>query len=511
MKTAYDNARLAFELMKKGGKLFKFEELLINALQVRYMWPLVSDFGPHLNRSFAMAMNVAWQELPDNADMIALFVESLMNLRPWKLWKRSVEKKDSFGLFNEPDPSDIQSLLERALKANPHHPGICHMYIHLMEMSNDPGRAIQLGACSSLRLAQSFPDSGHLLHMPSHIDVQVGKYKLAVDANLAAVKADEKGCELIENFTGSGYSGYILHNYHMLVFAAMMGGMEKQALDASGPDGIMKHIEPKKMRAVPPAALANWQEPFAAVRLHALIRFGKWKEILLEPEPADPELFCTVVATRHYARGIAYAVLGKDKEAEMEVKAFIDSCNVPLIKQRRLHNNTVSDVLKINGAMLQGEVMYQKGIREMVQNSSSSLSVVEKGFQSLRDAVFLCDNLNYDEPWGQMQPPRHALGALLLEFCEFGYDASGEKLLEAISVFKRDLAKGQNPGNPWSLAGLCRALGLQLQRISDESVKVAMRKEIEKVRMEWKEAKLCADVSIRKGCACALRNKEDVK
>ncbi len=223
--------------------------------------------------------------------------------------------------------------------------------------------------------------------------------------------------------------------------------------------------------------MADWAEGFGAMRVHALIRFGRWEDILGLPLPADPDLYCVTTAMIHYARGVAHAVTGGVQPAEAERDLFRAACaRVP--GSRTLFNNTCNDLLEIAVAMLDGELEYRK-------------SNVEEAFSLLRRSVELDDSLPYDEPWGWMQPTRHAYGALLLE---------QGRVDDAAAVYRADLGLDdslsralQHPSNIWSLHGYHECLNL-LGRIDEAKI----------IEQQLRLASAVADVPITASCFCRL-------
>ena len=298
------------------------------------------------------------------------------------------------------------------------------MYVHLSEMSAHPEKA--LDACKPLR--NLFPHAGHLIHMATHIDVLVGDYKSCFDYNYNAILADEQSMRFSPQAAGreSFYFGYYLHNFHMAVYGGILGGMEKKTMELANKASSI--INEEMFNEYPD--LTAYLESYSALEVHAMIRFGRWKELLEIEPPKNKKLMLYRAASIRYARGLAYAALGNPDEARKEADRFDDIRQDSNAEQRILHNNSVADLLKVDAAMLKGEILYREG-------------KYDQAFTMLRLAVDLQDNLNYDEPWGKMQPIRHALGGLLLE--------QGH-VKEAEEVFREDLFF--HPRNPWALVGL---------------------------------------------------------
>jgi tetratricopeptide (TPR) repeat protein len=411
------------------------EQKLIGALTSRYQSQQIvsTDELTAWNDAYAAAMRDVYTAFPDDLDISSLFAEALINRTPWQLWNLKTGEPAAGA-----DTIEAMEVLERALRqvderGGGPHPGVLHMYIHTMEMSPHPERAMR--ACDALR--DLVPDAGHLRHMPSHIDVLCGNYYEGVVSNSKAIAADRKFLEREGplNF----YTLYRSHDYHFMLYSAMFLGQYRPALKAA--DELIATIPEQLLRVATPP-MADWLEGFVSMKLHVLVRFGKWQAILDELLPDDPELYCVTTAMLHYAKGVADATLGRIDAAEEQQQRFIAAlARVP--DTRYVFNNTCVDILAIAGAMLSGEIEYRKG------NYDSA-------FVHMRKAVELDDNLPYDEPWGWMQPARHALGALLLE---------QNRVEEAIRVYRADLGldntltrPSQHPDNVWSLHGLVECL-----------------------------------------------------
>jgi tetratricopeptide (TPR) repeat protein len=269
------------------------------------------------------------------------------------------------------------------------------------------------------------------------------------------------------------YSGYRLHNYHFVIYGAMLLGQYEPAMAAVR--GAAETVPAELLRVESPP-MADYFESYLSFEPHVLVRFGKWREATRLPLPEDPKLHCTLNAHVHYARGVGHAALGEIGEAERAEQDFLEAkSKVPAT--RLLHNNKVIDLLEIATEMLRGEILYRKGEHEAA-------------FAALRRAVVLDDSLPYDEPWGWMQPTRHALGALLLE---------QGRPAEAEAVFREDLGLGNqlsratvHPNNVWSLKGLHDCLVAQ-----------GKTAEIATIRQQLDLAEARADRPIAAACCCA--------
>jgi len=436
------------------------ERALVEALASRYPERAdIEDYGPY-NDAYADAMRGVYAAFPADLEIASLFAEALMNRTPWQLWDLpSGQPADGA------DTLEAQAVLETAFDRLPgawDHPGLLHMYIHLMEMSPTPERALRQGD----RLATLVPDAGHLIHMPTHIDVLCGDYQNVVARNGAAIEADRRFVRRngVDNF----YTLYRCHNYHFKIYGAMFLGQKGVALDTA--EALIADLPDDVVRP-----LADWFEGFVPMKQHVLVRFGLWRDILAQPMPQDPDLFSVTTAMMHYARAVALSNLDDIAGAETERDAFLTARDrVPAT--RMLFNNTCLDILAVAEQMLRGELEYRKGD-------------VEMAFAHLRQSVVLDDTLPYDEPWGWMQPTRHALGALLLEQGRHG---------EAEAVYRADLGLDatlaracQHPGNIWSLHGLHECLQRRGETV-----------EILHIRQQLDRAAARADVPIRASCYC---------
>ncbi len=441
------------------------ERVLIEALPARYPQSQPIEDQTPWNAAFADAMRAAHRALPGDLDVTAIFAESILNLTPWRMWDLQ-----GGGVARGAGTLEVREVLERAMRELPgamDHPGILHLYVHLMEMSPFPELALH----AADRLRELVPDSGHLIHMPTHIDVQCGHYRDTLVYNQRAIAADRKFLE--RDGALNFYSAYRIHNYHFAIYGALFLGQYEPALAAAEE---LIATTPEALLRTPSPPMADFMESYIAMKQHVYIRFGKWREIIAEPLPEDPELYCNTVATMHYAKGVAHAALGEVAAAEREQARFREAkARVP--ESRLLHNNTCRDLLEIAEAMLEGEIEYRKGNHE-------------RAFAALRRAVALDDGLPYDEPWGWMQPARHALGALLLE--------QGRRD-EAERVYREDLGLGGtlsrasiHPDNVWSLRGLHDCLVGRGERAEARLIK--QRLDIAAAR---------ADVAVKASCYCA--------
>ncbi len=425
---SYDAAHAALALI---GHVTPAERALIEALPARYPQRDVIDDQSPWNNAFADAMRLAYQAHPRDLEVSHIFAEAIMNRTPWRMWHpRTGEPMPGAGT------QEAREVLEAAFRDLPgamDHPGLLHFHVHLMEMSPNPEAALVTGD----RLREVSPDMGHLTHMPTHIDIQCGHYRDAMLWNQKAIVADRKFYDRAGpmNF----YSGYRIHNYHFAAYGAMFLGQYAPAIAAADE---MVETMPEEFLRISSPPMADFFESYVAVRQHVLVRFGKWHEIIAQELPADRELYCNTVAMMHYARGVAHAALGDVAAAEAEQALFRAAAKrVP--ESRQIHNVKCVLLLAVAEQMLEGEIAYRRGEHDAA-------------FARLRAAIALEDELPYDEPWGWMQPIRHALGALLLE---------QGRAAEAEVVYREDLGLGGSlpraqihPDNLWALRGLLDCL-----------------------------------------------------
>lgn len=472
---AFDPVELAVALSRArmelaaaaGGRASDTERALIAALATRFPTGDPDDEAAlaegHL--AYAEAMSAVLHSYPDDVDVATLAADALLNVTAWALWDSATGDPAEGSRVVE-----AKAILDAALTTpiGRAHPGVLHLYIHAMEMSAHPEEA--LPAADLLR--DLVPDAGHLQHMPSHIDVLCGDYRASVTANHAAVRADRKFVERSGplNF----YSLYRAHDLHFVVYSAMFEGRFQFAQDAAAE--LAGQLTPELL-AIESPPMADWLEAFVPLRVHVLVRFGRWDELIAIALPEDPDLYCTTTATIHYGRGVAHAAKGQLPQAHAEREALAASyARIP--ESRYLFNNTSRDILAIAVAMLDGEIAYRE-------------ARFEDAFTQLRLAIALDDALPYDEPWGWMQPTRHAYGALLLE--------QGH-LEEAAGVYAADLGLDdtlrrscQHPGNVWSLHGYHESLR-RLGRDEEADV-IAQQLDVARAR---------ADVPVLASCACRL-------
>ena len=388
------------------------ERAYIDALVTRYS-PDKKTNRKKLDQAYADAMRQVSRRFPDDADAAVLFAEALMDTSPWDYW--TADGKPKSGL------EEIVPTLEQVIARHPDHPGACHYYIHAVEASSQPERALP---CAQ-RLPSLMPGAGHLVHMPAHIYMRLGLYREAVERNVEASDVDQDYLDR-RRLTGAYPHGYYLHNIHFLWAALLMEGRSTEAARAARRlVSTMRMEDPDKV---------GHPDFFAAAPMLTLVRFGRWDELLREPAPRPEWLLA--VGLWHYARGLALAATERFGEAEAEQAEILESIKL-LSKQRGSEAETEQQVLKVAERVVEGELAAKR--RQFPE-----------AIRALKEAVALEDKLRYSEPPLWTIPARQNLGAVLM--------AVGRPI-EAEGVYREDLKR--NPENGWSLFGLAQSLRAQ--------------------------------------------------
>ena len=382
------------------------ERAYIEAVAQRYEAVPPTDRA-RLDTAFSRAMKRVVNTYPDDLDAATLYAESLMDLRPWNYWQPDGTPY--------PGTNEIVRQLQRVISRNPNHPGACHYYIHAVEAVN-PEAAVP---CAE-RLARLMPGEGHMVHMPAHIYIRVGRWNDAVQANQHAIHNDEVFIEG-QHPTGVYPLAYYPHNIHFLAFASTMAGRSAQAIEAS--TTLTSKVNLDAARQV---GMLQEMLPYRAL---TLTTFGKWDEVLAEPLPPADLRFSYAMA--HYARGVAQAAKARWAEAQ----AALDT--VRRINAATPEGADGKTALSIAVSALSGEIATRRGD-------------LDTGINYFREAAKIEDAGLYFEPPKWYYPIRHSLGAALLKK---GQHAEAEK------VYREDLRRF--PENGWSLFGLAQALRAQ--------------------------------------------------
>ncbi len=389
------------------------ERDLIEALRTRYTDDENADRGA-MNAAYADAMRKLWMKYPNDPEVGTLVTAAIMNTMPWNYWTENKEPRDG--------TAEVMDGLERVMARYPDHPGANHYYIHIVEASRDPSR----GVPAAERLAALMPGSGHLVHMPSHIYLRVGRYAEASDANVEAILADE---DYISQCQAQGLYpiGYYPHNIHFLWASSSLEGRSEVAIDAAEKTASRVPIDMAK-------AVPNLQW-FLATPTYALVRFGRWSEVLTMPPPAADMPFLT--GNWHYARGVAFAARNQLERADEELAALLKIATMPEIEKMTLNSATGTHILNLAAEIVAGEVAAKSGD-------------TDKSVEHMSKAVELQDDLQYMEPPTWHYPVRHSLGAVLLD---------AGRLEDSEAVYRKSLENWTDNG--WSLFGLLQTLRAQ--------------------------------------------------
>jgi tetratricopeptide (TPR) repeat protein len=422
------------------------ERALIDALEKRYTGN--PSQRKENDKAYADAMRQVHARFTDDLDIAMLYVESMMDLNSWGYWMR-----DGYPMAGT---TGIVALTESVMRRNPIHPGAVHFYIHLVEPTSTPER----GEVAADTLLGLMPAAGHMLHMPSHIYLRVGRYDDAIKSNQLAIAADEK--YLAQRHASGIYPVmYAPHNIHFLWAAATMDGQSQLAIDAARK--VASTIDDATLRQMPGTAI------FRVVPYWAYARFGRWNQILQEPAPPSTSAF--LKGGWHYVRGLAFAATRQLQQAEQELAALQEVIKGPGLDMPLMSLNTGRAVLAIGPEVLAGEMALARG------QFDSAIGHLER-------AVRLEDELAYTEPPESYAPARLTLGAMLLE---------AGRPAEAETVYWEDLRRNRNNG--WALYGLLQAL-----RAQNKQTRAAL------VEARFNEAWARADVELnssRFGCVAS--------
>ena len=420
-----------------ASKRSKKEQALIEALSARYSEDLTKDVAA-LNMNYMIAMTKVVKTYPKDANIQILYAASVMNTVPWNYWDKEGNPS--------PNIKEAKAALESAMEIEPENPGGHHYYIHMVELPYP-----DMGVASADKLASLMPGAGHIVHMPSHIYIRVGRYLDAVKVNQIAILADED--YIAQCFSQGLYPlAYYPHNIHFLWSSASLLGDSQIAIDAAK----------KTAEKVPTGELVTlpFLQDFASTPMLAYTRFGKWNEILTIPAPSPEIKHLTLM--RHYARGIAFIRKGNSIEAQEELDAIEVLKKDPELETLvATANNTSNRIANIAYEVVAGELHALKGN-------------VSKSIEHLENAVEFEDALTYTEPAAWHIPTRQNLGAVLMNTGHFE---------EAEKIFREDLDILRQNG--WSLMGLHNSLKEQ-----------GKLKEAQEIKTEFEQAWQHADIEI---------------
>ena len=411
-----DNYIRAYQTVQKARRVAPNaspkEQALIKALAKRYPAQPVANRASY-DQAYAQAMKQVFQAFPDDADLGALYAESIMDLHPWDLWQKNGQA--------QPWTPEILATLEGLLKKYPQHIGIHHFFIHAVEASRQPQQAM----VSARFLEKRVPGAGHLVHMPSHIYIRTGHYHQSTLANQRAVEADRLYLKQL-HAQGAYPLAYYPHNMHFIAATATLEGNQKTAMEAARQ--MARQTDRQIMKQAGWGTLQHYYtQPY-----YVAIKFGRWDDILHMKNEAPGLPYPT--ALWHYARGMAY--LGKNdiQRSKAELSQLIKMASDTTLRSLTIWNiNSSYALLQIAHRVLEGEMAAKE------KNYAKSVVL-------LRQAVALEDKLNYNEPPDWLFSVRHHLGAVLLE---------ASRWREAEQVYTEDLTS--YPRNGWSLYGLYKA------------------------------------------------------
>jgi tetratricopeptide (TPR) repeat protein len=418
-RPAYAAIQKAVALLPKATP---YERDMIQAMATRYGPEPVASRAP-LDSAYARAMKTVAKKYPNDPEAQTLYAEALMDLTPWNYW-------DNRGTKPRAGTLETVATLERTIARTPNHAGACHFYIHIVEASTTPARAVP---CAD-RLAKLMPGAGHLVHMPSHIYMRTGRYDLVADHNHEAVAEDQA---YIQDRKPAGFYKYTYypHNWHMLWAGLIQLGRGADAINASRE--LVKVVPVDVVATVPPL------EYFFPAPYWALVRFGKYDEMLTEPAPAASLRYTT--AMWRYGRGIAFAAKGRLAEAKAELDSVAATAEATSA-DAPAGINSQKKLLSLAERHLAGKVALAKG------DTAAAIKALEQ-------AIPIEDGLLYDEPPAWYHPIRQELAGVHLGM---GHPAVAEKL------YREDLV--HYPNNGWSLYGLARSL--EAQNKTAEAAKV---------------------------------------
>ena len=460
-------ARLA---MAHADNVTSLEKVLIKSITQRFQkdHPVALEQFSVWDNAYADSMRAVYKQFPEHPDVVALTAEALVTRTPWRLWD-----VDSATPAEGTDTLEALEILESGMRAfaerqEKPHLGMLHIYLHVLEMSPTPEKAL----LASDALCKLSPDNGHLQHMPAHIYVLCGRYEQAIEVSDKAITADDKYVEQAgaHNF----YAVNRGHDLMMKMHAAMLSGQLTPARQAAC--DLIERL-PESLLRIDKPYMAMLLEGYYASTVHVPVRFGRWEEIIDTKPPDDWVLYPTSITLHHYARAVAFSATGNIDAAQDERSLFLEALGA-IPEDRILGNNQTVEVLAVARQMLDGELCYRQ------ENFKAA-------FDHLRAAVCSSDNLNFSEPWPWMHPPRHALGALLLEQNAYA---------EAEAIYRADLGLDEtiprchrNVENVWSLHGLAECL----KHRGDEA-------ELAVIKPALSRALALADVTINASCCCRI-------
>jgi tetratricopeptide (TPR) repeat protein len=464
-KFAFEHIRAAKALAHRATDL---ENRLVEALACRFQQPhaVRPQTYDRWDDDYAAEMRRVHFSYREDGDVAALFVEALITRTPRRLWDVKTGKPAGGA-----DIIEALEICERTIalmeRQGRPHPALLHLHIHALEMSNCPER----GQTSAEALYGMCPDAGHLHHMPGHIYVLCGDYERARLTSETAIRANDKFLAYAGPLTF--YTVACCHDLHLMMHTCMFLGRYKDAMTAA--DNICSLLTKEVLTVKDRPKFTMSLEGYYSMKMHVMVRFGRWREIVEMPMPDDPDVYPVTTAMHHYAKAIAHAFFKEFGAAEWERALFHQTVG-RMASERRFFNNPARTILGVGEKMLDGELEYHKGNHQVA-------------YEHLRESVRRDDNLEYIEPWAWMHPPRHALAALLLEQ---GHSEEAEEVYrDDLGLSGRIQRCAQHPNNVWSLHGLAECL---LRRHD--------KKELLGIRAQLAKALALVDVPIMSSCMC---------
>jgi tetratricopeptide (TPR) repeat protein len=431
------------EAVKRRTSASEKEQALIDALQARFAANVSEGERVKMNAAYARAMRGVWSRFPKDPDVATLYADAVMNTRPWDYWTKDGKP--------QPGIADARAALEQTIRLYPDHPGAHHAYIHLMEASDE----VDLAIPSADRLGQLMPGAGHLVHMPSHIYIRVGRYEDAAAANIKAIAADE---DYITQCRAQGIypALYYPHNTHFLAAVLAMEGRSADALQAA------RKVASQHGHDAPDEGLLGFAHILRALPMMTMVRFGHWEAIEKEATPAADWPF--VRSIYHFGRGMAFSATARPALAETELGLSEQQASHTENKKIKILDlNSLADIAQIGIWILRGDIAEKAGRHE-------------EAIAAFQRAVTLEDGLLYSEPPDWFIPPRQYLAQ--------AYMAAGEPA-EAERVYRADLKRHRQNG--WSLRGLEQSLRKQGKQAEANRVHEEFRR-----AWQWADVQLAA-------------------
>jgi tetratricopeptide (TPR) repeat protein len=434
---ALSTTKKAVELVANASPV---EKSLIEAMAVRYTDDTTKT-REGLNQLYVDAMKSAYDKFPNNVDVMTLYADAMMLQHPWDLWAVDGVPK--------PWQPPIQSLLEKIIKANPMHPGANHYYIHIVEASPTPGKALH----SAEVLGKITPGLSHLVHMPSHIYLRTGHFNRGVNINEDAVKTYQQYRSIFPAASANAFI-YSWHNLHMLANCAMLAGRYSDAIKAA--DQLVSELDTASLASPPPMGSFLYYMYMTPMLIN--LRFEKWDEVMKTPKPDSRYIYANVLY--HFGKGMAYARNNKFDDARREATEM----------ETLMKDESLTIPMSPFSAVLEGATVAYETLQGYLAIRSNDTKTALSHFEKAAEREW---NMVYTEPRDWMLNPHYYLGTAYL---------ADKNYKKAEQAFKKDLSK--NALNVWSLAGLEKALRMQKKNKEAATVKAQLKKASEKADSE---------------------------